>query len=285
MTWAVRVPASSANLGAGFDVFGMALTLHAEIGCGAPPEGARAVDEHHPATIAFRRLGGDGPVWERSPIPMARGLGYSGAVRIGGAIAALFQRGVDPLADASRQQVLEVVADLEGHADNAAASLYGGIVAAAGDDVARVPMVLDPAIVVWIPGETTTSTDQSRHALPDLVARADAVFNLARVAMFVVACATGDIERLRSATEDRLHQAPRLAKVPSSAEALRTAVEAGAWAAWLSGSGPTVATMCDDDAVADVVAALPADGHTKVLRIDHDGAAIVGVEPAPGEPR
>jgi homoserine kinase len=266
-------------------VLGMALTLHAEIGCGAPPEGARAVDEHHPATIAFRRLGGDGPVWERSPIPMARGLGYSGAVRIGGAIAALFQRGVDPLADASRQQVLEVVADLEGHADNAAASLYGGIVAAAGDDVARVPMVLDPAIVVWIPGETTTSTDQSRHALPDLVARADAVFNLARVAMFVVACATGDIERLRSATEDRLHQAPRLAKVPSSAEALRTAVEAGAWAAWLSGSGPTVATMCDDDAVADVVAALPADGHTKVLRIDHDGAAIVGVEPAPGEPR
>ncbi len=286
MTWAVRVPASSANLGAGFDVFGMAVTLHAEIGCGPAPTGAHPTDEHHPATVAFRRLGGEGPVWERSTIPMARGLGYSGAVRIGGAMAALAQRGgTEPLGDTARQQVLEVAAELEGHADNAAASLYGGIVAAAENDVARVPMVLDPAIVVWIPDATTTSTDQSRHALPDLVPRADAVFNLARVAMFVAACATGDIARLRAATEDRLHQEPRLARVPASAEAIRTAIDAGAWAAWLSGSGPTVATMCDVTAVADLVAALSPDGHTKVLRIDHDGAAIIAVEPASGEAR
>jgi len=286
MTWAVRVPASSANLGAGFDVFGMALTLHAEIGCGPGPTGARPADEHHPATVAFRRLGGEGPVWERSRIPMARGLGYSGAVRVGGALAALAQRdGAEQLDDAARQEAFEVAAALEGHADNAAASLRGGIVAAAGTDVAQLPMVLDPAIVVWIPGETTTSTDQSRHALPDLVPRADAVFNLARVAMFVAACATGDIARLRTATEDRLHQEPRLARVPASAQAIRTALGAGAWAAWLSGSGPTVATMCDVDVVADLVAALSPDGHTKVLRIDHDGAAIVSVEPAADEAR
>lgn len=275
--WAVRVPASSANLGAGFDVLGMALTLHAEVGCGSSaPDGARVADEHHPAAVAFRRLGGEGPLWVRSPIPMGRGLGYSGAVRVGGAVAALAQRhGPSVLDDeAAAREVLVTVGGLEGHVDNAAASLYGGIVAATPDDVARLPMALDPTIVVWIPGETTTSTDQSRNDLPDVVARADAVFNLARVAMFVVACAAGDTARLRIATDDRLHQPRRLERVPASAEALRAALGAGAWAAWLSGSGPTVAMMCDPDAASEVAAALPPSGHTKLLHIDHDGATI-----------
>jgi homoserine kinase len=284
--WAVRVPASSANLGAGFDVLGMALGLHAFVGVGETPPGAQAADEHHPATVAFRRLGGDGALWVRSPIPAGRGLGFSGAVRTGGAAAAVVQRvGASALDDAAlRAEVLDGAAELEQHADNVAASLYGGVVAVAGAAVARVPLAFDPAIVVWIPDAVTTSTDHSRGRLPDTVSRADAVFNLGRVASFVAACANGDHRALRRATEDRLHQHERLAAVPESAAALDAALAGGAWAAWLSGSGPTVAACCDPSLADELAASLPAGAHTgahtKVLRIDHEGATVTALDTA-----
>lgn len=271
----VRVPASSANLGAGFDVLGMALGLYAEVGLGDPPDGARATDANHPADVAFRRLGGAGPLWTRSPIPMGRGMGYSGAVRVGGAAAALVQRdGCPTLDEEARSEILEMAARLEGHADNAAASLYGGIVVCSGDQVEAVPLAIDPVVVAWVPDETTTSTDRSRTMLPEMVPMADAVFNLGRVATFVAACAAGDTGALRRATEDRLHQPSRLAAVPASGAAIDAALEAGAWAAWLSGSGPTVAILCDERDERRVVARLPNGGHTKLLRIDRRGATV-----------
>lgn len=287
--WAVRVPASSANLGAGFDVLGMALTLHAEVGVGAVPTGATAVDEHHPATVAFRRLGGSGELWLRSPIPMGRGLGFSGAVRVGGAVAACVQRdGRSVLDDESAmRELLSDVARLEGHADNAAASLYGGLVVVTDESATRVPLAFDPAVVVWVPAATTTSTDRSRTTLSASVSREDAVFNLGRVGTFVAACATGDVAALRIATEDRLHQPARLAAVPETSAALRAGLDAGVWAAWLSGSGPTVAMLCESARSEEVAAALPAGGHTKRLRIDHEGAVVVEVvvEAVDGAPR
>jgi homoserine kinase len=275
--WAIRVPGSSANLGAGFDVLGMALGIHAHIGCGDPPNGAHPTDDRHPAALAFAELGGTGPLWTRTGIPMGRGLGYSGAVRVGGAAAAVVQRyGREALLDPEhRNEVLRVATRLERHADNAAASLHGGIVVAADETVARVPLAFDAAVVVWIPSGTTTSTDRSRTTLADTVSREDAVFNLGRVALFVAACAVGDTARLRAATEDRLHQPVRLAAAPASAAAIEAGLAAGAWGAWLSGSGPTVAMLCEParaDAIAD---ALPSDGSTKVLRIDHAGASVV----------
>ena len=278
--WSIRVPGSSANLGAGFDVLGMALDVHAEVGCGDPPPGAHRADEHHPATIAFHRLAGEGPLWARTAIPMGRGLGYSGAVRVAGAAAAVVQQhGPAALDDeAHRRAVLAVATGLERHADNAAASLEGGIVVAADDTVTRVPLAFDPAVVVWIPDDETTSTDRSRAALPDTVARADAVFNLGRVATFVAACALGDSGRLRVATDDRLHQSLRLMAVPASAAAMEAGLAHGAWAAWLSGSGPTVAMFCESSAADGLAAALPAGGHTKLLRIDHAGATVVAPE-------
>ena len=276
--WAVRVPASSANLGAGFDVLGMALTLHAHVGAGEPPAGALAADERHPAMVAFRRLGGDGPLWVRSPIPAGRGLGFSGAVRVGGAAAAVVQRrGELAFDEDGRRRVLAATAELERHADNVAASVHGGIVVASGTTVCRVPIAFDPAVVVWVPDATTTSTDQSRSRLPDVVSREDAVFNLGRVATFVAACATGDRAAVRRATEDRLHQPFRLSAVPQSAAALDAALDAGAWGAWLSGSGPTVAALCETGHAAELAAALPGGGHTKVLRIDHEGATVTAV--------
>ena len=277
--WAVRVPASSANLGSGFDVLGLALSMHAEAGCGPAPAGARSVDSHHPATIAFRRLGGTGELWIRSTIPVGRGLGFSGAVRVAGAAAAIVQRTGHTALDHtdSVAEVLAVATELEHHADNAAASLYGGLVVAAAGTVSRVPLAFDPAVVVWVPDATTTSTDQSRATLADQVSRDDAVFNLGRVAMFVAACANGDASALRAATEDRLHQDVRLAHVPQSAAAMKAGLGAGAWAAWLSGSGPTVAMFCESRRADEIAAQLPSDGHAKVLRIDHAGATVIGV--------
>ncbi|MDO8364519.1 MAG: homoserine kinase [Actinomycetota bacterium] len=272
-----RVPASSANLGPGFDTLGLALTLHAEVGAGDPPDGARAADEHHPATVAFRRLGGEGPVWVRSPIPVGRGMGFSGAVRVGGLVAAHAQRhGGDAAAlEAALPALLAVAAELEGHADNVAASLYGGVVATAGGRAVQVPLSFDPAMVMWVPA-FATSTDESRSSLPAQVSMADAVFNVGHVALLVAALAAGDVAALRTATDDRLHQARRLAAAPPSQAALEAALSAGAWAAWLSGSGPTIAVMCATDEAERIAAALPADGHTKLLRIDHAGAVIEG---------
>jgi homoserine kinase len=275
--WAIRVPASSANLGSGFDVLGMALSLHAEIGIGVPPDGARWGEPSHPAVVAFRRLGGQGDVWVRSPIPMGRGLGFSGAVRVGGGAAAMVQRhGTDALSvDDHLDELARVATELEGHADNVAPSIYGGIVVCAGSHVQRVPLAFDPAVVVWIPDGTTTSTEQSRSTLRASVPMSDAVFNLGRVATFVAACASGDQSALRLATEDRLHQPTRLAAVPETARALDAALTAGAWAAWLSGSGPTMAAMCERSRAEAVAAALPDTGHAKLLHIDHEGASVV----------
>lgn len=289
----VRVPASTANLGPAFDALGMALTLHAELvvvddepvpepggRLGADPEptsepgdGSRPADETHPADVAFRAGGGRGQLWVRSPIPMGRGLGYSGAMRVGGLVAAAAQRyGADAVAEAG-DTILAEAAALEGHADNAAASLLGGLVAVAADRAVRVPLAVDPAVVVWVP-PTTMSTTRSRSMLSATVSFHDAVFNVGRTALLVAALASGDVAALARATEDRLHQDHRLAGAPESRDALASGLEAGAWCGWLSGSGPSIAFLCDRDAAEAVAAALPADGVSKRLEIDADGAHI-----------
>lgn len=273
----VRVPASSANLGPGFDTLGMALSLHAEVGLGEAPDGAQSATDRHPAMVAFRRHGGEGDLWVRSPIPVGRGMGFSGAVRVGGLVAAHAQRhGDDPDSlGAQLPLLLELATELEGHADNVAASLHGGVVATAAGHAVRVPMSFDPAMVMWVPS-FTTSTDESRGRLPAQVPLDDVVFNLGRTALLVAALAAGEVGVLREATQDRIHQDIRLAGAVPSRTALEMALDAGAWAAWLSGSGPTVAVMCAVDEAETIAAALPADGHTKVLRIDHAGAVVEG---------
>ena len=274
----VRVPASSANLGPGFDALGMALTLHADVGivgASPAPERAHIVDQHHPAAVAFRQAGGRGDLWVRSPIPAGRGLGFSGAVRVGGIVAAHLQHH-GPDADvlhAARPAMLALAAQLEGHADNAAASLLGGLVATAGGRAVRVPLAVDPAVVVWVPS-FTTSTEDSRGRLPASVGFADAVFNVGRTALLVAALAAGDVASLRVATEDRLHQDVRLAISAPSRTALQMALDQGAWCGWLSGSGPTIAVLCALEAAPRLAAVLPAEGRSKVLRIDREGAVI-----------
>lgn len=279
----VRTPASSANLGAGFDVLGMALDLYADIGTGDAPRDATALDDAHPARAAFAALGGSGPIWMRCRIPMARGLGFSGAVRVGAAALAVAQRvagpavPVDERIAAAAEEVLAVATRLEGHGDNAAASLLGGIVA--NVDGRAIPMRLGPVlgsarVVAWIPDSTTT-TDRSRRALASMVERGDAVHNLGRSIQFALAIEHDDPTLLDGATADRMHQPERLPLVPRAAAAITRGVEAGAWCGWLSGSGPTVALLCPVDRTHAVKDALPGGGHAKVLSIDLPGARVV----------
>jgi len=269
----VRVPATSANLGPGFDALGMAFTLHADVGIMGTdemPEGAQPAEPTHPAQVAFALAGGQGSVWVRNEIPMGRGLGYSGAVRIGGIVAAEAQRNGGPW-DPGSTEALRIGTELEGHADNVAASLLGGVVATASGRAVRIPVALDVDYVVWSP-YFTTSTDESRRRIGDTVPLADAVFNIGHTALLVAAFTSGDSSVLREAVRDRIHQDIRFAISPACRQALDAGLAAGAVCGWLSGSGPTVAFVCEKGSGQRVVAGLPPDATSKVVDIDFRGA-------------
>jgi homoserine kinase len=279
------VPGSSANLGPGFDVLGLALGLHLEVvvrpetgGTDGPDGPGEPLTERHPATRAFRTWGGRGPVWLDGEIPPGRGLGYSGAARVGGLLAAAVQQGRVLRED--RADLLAVATELEGHPDNVGASIYGGIVVAAAGRAVRVPLGVPASLVVWIPPEET-STDAARADLPPTVPFADAVFNLGRAALLVAALAAGDTAALRDATEDRLHQDVRLRHRPRSRAALAAFLAGGAWGAWLSGSGPTVAGLSSPERVGELAAGLPDGADVRTLSIASAGAAVVSGDYAP----
>jgi homoserine kinase len=272
------VPGSTANLGPGFDVLGLALDLHLDVIIGDDAAHAAPLKERHPATRAFRHWGGRGPVRIESDIPPGRGLGYSGAARVGGLLAAAVQQ--ERSLGADRTELLAAATALEGHPDNVGASIHGGIVVAAGGRAVRVPLGAPAAVVVWIPPEET-STDAARADLPATVPFADAVFNVGRAALLVAALAVGDTSALRAATEDRLHQDVRLRHRPRSREALAAFVAGGAWGAWLSGSGPTVAGLCAPDDAVLLTAHLPEGGEIRTLSIAGAGAGLVTGDYAP----
>src|SRR5262249_24333112 len=160
----------------------------------------------------------------RSPIPMGRGLGFSGAARVAGLMAAYAQRCGPSLRRVDvADEVLARATALEGHADNVAASLQGGVVATAAGRAVTVPLAVEPAVVVWVPS-FTTSTDPSRTALGGPVSFDTAVFNVGRTALLVAALAAGDVDVLRTATEDRLHQDVRFDRARPSRHALTAAL-------------------------------------------------------------
>jgi len=270
--FSVSAPGSSANLAAGFDVLGLAVDLRVDVGIGDAPDRAQPIDDHHPSMVAYQRLGGKEQLWSRSQLPMGRGLGFSGAARAAGAMLAIVERESSTdvaTSAAARQEAFGVVTDLEGHPDNAAASIYGGLVAASPDHVAQIPIARDWVVLVWIP-ENTTSTDKSRTRLESVIQRADAVVNLAAVAHLVVGVSQGDEELVRAGMVDRLHQPQRLEGVPASAAALTAMLETGAIGAWLSGSGPTVAGFFRRGETSHAELSL-AGGQVRVIDIDEVG--------------
>lgn len=271
----IRVPATSANLGPGFDTLGCALAMYAEFSLDAPAGGRAPIDDHHVAMKAFRSGGGDGPLWVTRSLPAGRGLGSSAAMRVGGLVAAAVQRhGPEIDVRDPALGVLKAASRLEGHADNAAAALHGGVVVTVDGEVVALPTSSELMVVVWIPPHATR-TSASRRRLPAEVPFGDAVFTVSRAALLVAALATNRFDLLRSATQDRLHQDRRLASQPGTKHALERALEAGALGAWLSGSGPTMACWCLPPQVDDILAMLPTEGRGMALALDRSGTVVL----------
>lgn len=252
-----RVPASTANLGPGFDALALALSLYVEVEVVESDsltlrkegEGAdlRIPDERHLAVDVVRRVTGhtNHAITVRSEIPVSRGLGSSASLALAAAAAA---GAADPLA---------IAADVDGHPENAGASFAGGFVTAAtieGKPVVE-PLPLDDALafVVLVP-DRELATKEARAALPSTVPYADAVFNVGRTGLVIAGLA--DHRRLvREAFEDRLHQTQRTPLFPESAPILRGLVDAGALGSCWSGAGPTMLAVCRRDAAAEIAAA------------------------------
>ena len=245
----VRVPATSANLGPGFDAVGLAVSLFASItvtpdepGKRRPPDPMRRMVTAA-VRAAFRRAERSAPrsveVEIDSAIPLGRGLGASAAARGAGIVAANALMG-SPLSD---EVMLEIGTELEGHADNVAPALFGGLQVTAldGSRVTRVDVPLPTGLkcVAFVP-ELSMPTHETRNLLPKRLSRSDSVFNSSRAALLIAALSTGSWEALNVATEERLHQRPRSALFPQMFEFFRAAREAGAHAAYLSGGGSTV---------------------------------------------
>ncbi len=251
----VRVPATVANLGAGFDVLAAAVDVRAEVtlapadipqvavtGVAVPQDATNLM--YRSAAAVGSELGYRGAfaLHAHSPIPLRSGLGSSAAAIVGGAVAA--SRLLGDVLDA--EALLRITADLEGHPDNVAAALFGGVVVVARDGEvfrwARVIPALPLSIVLAVPG-LQINTAAARQVLPAQVSREDAVFNLGHTALLVTALAQGQPELLRHALRDRLHQPYRKHLVPGFERVVSAAVDAGAYGAVLSGSGPTVAAL------------------------------------------
>lgn len=252
----VRVPATSANLGPGFDVLGLALALHNEVdaeeadgvsvviegeGAGRLETGARNVVARA-VRMAFEAVGRPfrGVALRCvNHIPPSRGLGSSAAAWMGGLVAgnALAGGGL------SRDTLLELATRAEGHPDNVAAAVLGGLTVSCADG-ARVTAVSLPvpreiAWVVLLP-ETESSTREARAVLPDSVPRADAVFNVQRVSLLLAALGAGRPDLLDLAMQDRLHQPYRQRLFPWMEAVAAAGRRAGALGCVLSGAGPSM---------------------------------------------
>ncbi len=250
----VRVPATSANLGPGFDCLGLALALAADVTVSLEAASPEAGHPLAPMIVtatraAYRAAGRPEPpelaVSWQGDIPVARGLGASAAARAAGLVAANALMG-GPL---STDELLSLGAGLEGHADNMAPALFGGLQVVVRDGESwrhlAVPMAPGLKVVLFVP-DFAMPTQESRRRLPKQLSRDDAVFNIGRAAMLVAALAQGRWELLDAATQDRIHQPARAKLFPALYDIFDAAKEAGAHAAYLSGSGSTVAALATE---------------------------------------
>ncbi|GGG20212.1 homoserine kinase [Paenibacillus abyssi] len=258
----VKVPASTANLGPGFDTLGMALSLYAWIDMsvargetridlyggrmnGVPRDKSNLI--YKVAQMVFKEAGIEAPelnIAMYSDIPLTRGLGSSASAIVGALTAANALAG-SPL---SMERLFHMATALEGHPDNVGASLFGGIVVASWDGNAANHIRLDPHpdldVLVAIP-EFQLSTEKARHALPEQFSMKDAVYNISHSSMLVAALATGNLEMIRHAMKDRIHQPYRASLIPGMSLILEEACDYGALGAALSGAGPTLLSLVE----------------------------------------
>ncbi len=256
----VRVPATTANLGPGFDTLGMALKLYDEIsiekdtslkititgeGEATIPRGPENI-AYRAALSVFQKAGYPETAFRirmYNKIPVARGLGSSAAALVGGLIGANTILG-NPL---GQTELIELATAIEGHPDNVAPAILGALVVSVKDNQQVYCQRLEPppglTMAIAIP-QFTLSTRVSRSVLPTNVLFEDAVFNISRVGMMLAAIQAGNLELMGKMMGDRLHQPYRLPLIPGMNEVFAAAKDAGALAVTLSGSGPTVIAFC-----------------------------------------
>jgi homoserine kinase len=291
----IAVPATVANLGPGFDVLALALELQNEVvatqtgesgltidpGPDAPAElrdpARNLVARAYTATCAELGALPEGlHIQCVNRIPFRRGLGSSAAAALAGVLCATSLHA----APWDEQRILAWVSGIEGHPDNAAAALLGGL-AIVVPEVAAVNMEVSDELqaVLYVP-ELELSTALARTVVPQAFSRADAVFNLSRAALLVRAVALRDWDLLGVAMQDRWHQPPRTALFPALPSLIAAAMEGGARGASLSGAGPSVVALTDRDpqavaaAMAAAAVAAGIGGEAIVSRVRNWGARV-----------
>jgi homoserine kinase len=279
----VRVPASSANLGPGYDSLAAALSLYLDlevtetdgglsVECDVP---GVATDRTNLCVRAFEALSPvDGLSFRiRSEIPPAAGLGSSAAAIVAGLTAADHMYELDA-------PIFELARDLEGHPDNVAAAIHGGMVVCAGDDPVRFDAPSGLEGLLATPPDPVPTAD-ARAALPAEVPLADAVFNVAHVSLLMLGLAHDDLSLIQRGLSDRLHQARRAHLYPRSLELIERARDLGAVGATISGAGPTVLFWCHWEQTGAVMEALwtqAADCIVRRVQFAPEGAGVEALE-------
>ncbi|HIS68117.1 MAG TPA: homoserine kinase [Candidatus Gallacutalibacter stercoravium] len=256
----IQIPATSANLGSGFDSLGIALTMYNQVWM----EEADSIeissrddvpvpqDENNlifwSAQFLYERCGkklSGLHIEQQNDIPMARGLGSSSACIVAGLLGANRLLG-NPL---SRQELVNLATEIEGHPDNTTPALCGGLVTSAieGKRVYSVSVPVSEKIrfAVMIP-PFELKTEIARGALPESYTRQDAVYNLSRSALMTASLFSGSLENLRVAVQDKLHQPYRMKFIPGVDTVFRISRELGAYGTYISGAGPSIVSIVDD---------------------------------------
>jgi homoserine kinase len=288
------VPATTANLGPGFDTLGVALKLHNHVSL-REPDGSNIerVDDQkasasanamsREAADAFFRRSKVKPhglqIEVKGDVPTIGGLGSSVTVRLG-IVFALNELDGRPLSDTA---LLEVVTELEHHADNAAPALFGGFVVSGviGGTVRYRRFNVPPSLkfVVCVP-QIPLSSERARSLVPKQVPLGDAVENMKRVALITSVFATGDYSLLRGLFEDKFHQPYRKKLIPMLDDVIAAGMEAGALAGWLSGSGPAIVCITEQkekvvaEAMANVFSRQQVQCEPHILVADNDGTRV-----------
>ncbi len=263
----IKVPATSANLGAGFDCIGMAFqiynTLYIEETDHVTPEEA----EHQAGNLIYRTIHGFyEEVGQKTPslhmiqsddIPSTRGLGSSAACIVSGLIAANVLSGVNM----PKEDLISMAARIEGHPDNSTPAFVGGITVGAMENDRlsyirlNIPRLEELCFALLIP-EFPLPTEKARGILPRSYPIEDVVYNTSRTALLVASLMNGDFSKLNYATRDKLHQPYRMRLIPDMQNIFDKALEYGAAATFLSGAGPTLAVVLYADTAASVSDAL-----------------------------
>jgi homoserine kinase len=277
----IRVPATTANLGPGFDTLGVALKLYNTVTLTLAAENS-VLDPFmaEAAALFFKTTQQNAFAFEVrvvGRVPRSRGLGSSVTVRLG-IISGLNELSGTPL---SPEQVAKLVIDLEGHPDNAVPAYYGGFAACGAAKFIRVPVAGKLKFVACIP-DFELSTAKARAVLPKAVPLADAITNLQNSALITAAFLQQDYEVLRGLLDDRLHQPYRAKLIPGWAAVELAAMKAGALGFYLSGAGSTLMALSDGpraprvaEAMARALVATEQTGEILVLTADNEGVRRV----------